>query len=313
MPKKTSDIWWLFSRQTVVISTRESVLNSALLMKNRNFRHLPVITESGKVLGIISVQDIVDSLNLTLRSASSADDVIASLRVPVELIMTHNPIAVEPGDGLREVIKKFSFHNVGAIPVVNVQGAIEGIITLRDFVGLMGTSSSPLGVQVSEIMSTSVATASPGDSLAQAVGAMSERRVRRLPVVSRDGRLQGVLTNKDVIRRIGRIVNGGGGPSGFERPVSEFMTADVITIGADDDARFAANQMTTFGVGGLVALDGQSRMTGLVTERDLVRTLASRRGVDFVLDSMQYELEAEDAISKPRSSQAGSAGPQEAK
>ena len=66
MPEKTSDIWWLFSRQTVAVSTKESVLNAAMLMKNRNFRHLPVIAESGKILGIISVQDIIDSLNLTL-------------------------------------------------------------------------------------------------------------------------------------------------------------------------------------------------------------------------------------------------------
>jgi len=269
-------------------------------MKNRNFRHLPVISESGKILGIISVQDVIDSLNLTLKSSNSAEDVISSLRVPVELIMTHKPVAVEPGDGLREVIKKFSFHNVGALPVVDMLGVVQGIITLRDLVGLMGTSSSPLDVRVSEIMSTDVTTVAPDATLAQAVGLMSERRVRRLPVLTSGGELSGVLTNKDVIRQIARIVNGGGGPSGFERRISEFMTADVITIGAEDDVRVAANQMTTFGVGGLVVYDAPSHMKGLVTERDLIRTLSSQRGIDFLLDSMQYELEADDAMSRVR-------------
>ena len=301
MPEKTSDIWWLFSRQTVSITTKESVLNSALLMKNRGFRHLPVLAESGKILGIISVQDIVDSLNLTLESSTSAEEVISSLQIPVERIMTGQPIAVEPGDGLREVVNKFAFHNVGALPVVNIQGIVEGIITLRDLVSLMGTSSSPMNAQVSEIMSTNVTTVEPDSSLALAVKLMSEKRVRRLPVVSVEHGLHGVLTNKDIMRHIARIMNGGSGPSGFERHVSNSMTADVITIGSEDDLRVAANQMTTFGVGGLVVNDLPSHKIGLVTERDLIRTLFSKRGIDFLMRSMQYELEAEDAMSRVRS------------
>jgi len=298
LPEKTSDIWWLFSRQTVVVSTRESVLNSALLMKNRNFRHLPVIAESGKILGIISVQDIIDSLNLTLQSASSADDVKTSLKMPVEHIMTGQPIAVEPGDGLREVIKKLQFHNVGALPVVNLQGVVEGIVTLRDLVSLMGTSSSPLDVPVSEIMNSNVTTAGPGTSLAQAVRLMSEKRVRRLPVIAHDGQLTGVLTNKDVLRHLARIMNLGGASSGFERSVSEFMTANVITIGSAEDVRVAANQMTAFGVGGLVVNDLPAPRIGLVTERDLILNLSSKRGVDLLMNSLQYELEAADAVSR---------------
>lgn len=79
------------------------------------------------------------------------------------------------------------------------------------------------------------------------------------------------------------------------------MTADVITIGSDEDVRVAANQMTTFGVGGLVVTDLPAHKIGLVTERDLIRTLSSKRGIDFLMGSMQYELEAEDAMSRVRS------------
>jgi CBS domain-containing protein len=79
------------------------------------------------------------------------------------------------------------------------------------------------------------------------------------------------------------------------------MTADVITIGSEEDVRVAANQMTTFGVGGLVVNDLPSHKIGLVTERDLIRTLPSKRGIDFLMSSMQYETEAEDAMSRVRS------------
>lgn len=300
MPEKASDIWWLFSRQTVSVTIKESVLKAAVLMKNRNFRHLPILAESGKLLGIISVQDIVDSLNLTLRESTSADDVRRSLEIPVERIMTGQPVAVEPWDGLKEVINKFSVYNVGALPVVNLTGVVEGIITLRDLVSLMGTSSSPLDVPVSEIMSTNVATVDPSSSLAYAVQLMSERRVRRLPVVSGVSSLQGVLTNKDVLRHTVRLVGVGANPSAFERKVAEMMTADVITIGLEDDVRSAANLMTTFGVGGLVVSGLPQNRIALVTERDIIRSLSSKRGVDFLVGSMQYELEAEDAMASMR-------------
>ena len=301
MPEKTSDIWWLFSRQTVSITTKESVLNAAVLMKNRNFRHLPILAESGKILGILSVQDIIDSLNLTLQASISAEDVKKSLEIPVERIMTGQPVAVEPGDGLREVIKKFSFYNVGALPVVSMTGVVEGIITLRDLVNLMGMSSSPLNAQISEIMSSNVTTVAPSSSLAEAVRLMSERRVRRLPVVGDGEVLLGVLTNKDVLRHTVRILGAGPNPSGFDRRVSESMTADVITISSEDDVRVAANLMTTFGVGGLAVTTVPTGKIALVTERDLIRSLSSKRGVDFLVNSMQYELEAEDAMARIRS------------
>jgi acetoin utilization protein AcuB len=150
-------------------------------------------------------------------------------------------------------------------------------------------------------MSTNVTTVEPDSLLALAVKLMSEKRVRRLPVVSHEHGLHGVLTNKDIMRQIARIMNGGSGPSGFERHISDFMTADVITIGSEEDLRVAANQMTTFGVGGLVVNDLPSHKIGLVTERDLIRTLFSKRGIDFLMRSMQYELEAEDAMSRVRS------------
>lgn len=290
MPEKTSDIWWLFSRQTVSITTQESVLKSALLMKNRNFRHLPVIAESGKILGILSAQDIIDTLDLTIHSSPTAEDVKTALGIPVERVMTGQPIVVEPGDGLREVIKKLCYHNVGALPVVNMLGVVEGIITLRDLVSLIGISSSPLNVEVSEIMNPNVITVSPDSSLAESVSLMSERRVRRLPVLGDGDKVMGMLTNKDVLRHVAKIANGGPGSSGFERHVSEFMATGVINISHEDDVRVAANQMATFGVGGLVVEDLPSRKIGLITERDLIRTLSSKRGVDFLMGSMQVRV-----------------------
>jgi CBS domain-containing protein len=309
LPEKTADLWWLFTRQTVCVTQNESVLNAAILMQNRNFRHLPVITESGRRLaGVLSAQDIIDSVSLALGPKTDSDQVLKSLDIPLHRIMTLHPIVVEKGDGLEEVAKKLITHNIGALPVVDEMGLIQGIITLRDLVGLLGTGSEPLGVKVSEIMTRNITTISPESSVADAVHVMSESRVRRLPIISRNTSIPlGMLTNKDVLRLLIRIYDFAGGKKvrgesdnrDFRTKISEIMARDVIAVEADDDIRIAASRMMIFGIGGLAVQnpDAPGQIQGLVTERDLIKRLSAVRSVGFLVESMKFELEVQKQYS----------------
>ncbi len=299
MPEKTSDLWWLFSRQTVSVTESESVLRAALLMQSRNFRHLPVIREDTKgIVGIISAQDIIDSIALIVSENSTAKEIVDSLSIPVERIMALHCIVVEPGDGLREVAKKLASHNLGALPVVNEIGILQGIITLRDIVSLMGISSDPLGVRVSELMTPSAVCVSPETTISEAVRIMSEMRIRRLPILSsRTNEVLGMLTNKDILRHLSRASERREEEGQFDRRVHEFMTREVISIGKEDDIRVAASRMMIFGVGGLT-VDDYEPSTAVITERDLVRKLAQRKSIDFLLKSIQFELEAESTLKR---------------
>ena len=82
MPDKASDVWWIFTRQTVNVTPAESVLNAASLMWERNFRHLPVLNHQGEILGIISAQDIIDALNLALVSHNTPFKIFDALEYP---------------------------------------------------------------------------------------------------------------------------------------------------------------------------------------------------------------------------------------
>jgi CBS domain-containing protein len=321
MPSKTEDLWWLFTRQTIRVTPRQSVLSASTIMHRRNFRHLPVVDEKGRIMGIISAQDIIDSLNFAFsREEVTTREVIDSLEIPVERIMVYNSICVEPGDGLSEITKKMTFHNLGGMPVVDEQGVVRGIITLRDLVGLMGTSSDEIGVPVSEIMNTNIVTISPEAYLSTAVRLMSENRVRRLPVLPAhgegDGVPKGILSNKDALSHVSKFAprgppDAGGGetwsvPTKFDVPISDFMTRDVITVSKDDDIRVAASKMMIFGIGGLVVDDFAAGRVALVTERDLIRTLSRKKGNSVLMTALQFELEVEKA--KARSSAGYGAG-----
>jgi CBS domain-containing protein len=295
LPERTGDLWWLFSRQTVSVTHEENVLNAAIIMQKRNFRHLPVITEKGKIEGIVSAQDIIDSLALVLGHESTPEKVMESLDIPVGRIMAIHPIVVEKGDGLSEVVKKLISHNVGALPVVDEMGRVQGIITLRDVVGLLGTSSEPLGVKVAEIMTRRITSIEPQSSIAEAVRLMSEIRVRRLPVKSRvNSEMLGMFTNKDVLRVVYKMSAGEESSAPFDSRITDTMTKEIISTSFDDDVRVAASRMMIFGIGGLAVEDFESKLVGLVTERDLVRRISEVRSVDFLVDSMRFELELQN-------------------
>lgn len=269
------------------------MLNAAILMQKRNFRHLPVITDEGRIAGLVSAQDIMDSIALVLDPQISASKVVDSLDIPVHRIMALHPIVIEKGDGLSEVVKKLCSNNIGALPVVDEMGKVQGIITLRDIVSLIGTGSEPIGVRVSEIMTKNVFTIDPEATILDAAIMMSERRVRRLPILSKGGELSGMLSNKDILRQLAKHFFQRKEDSRFNAKISELMTREVITVEEEDDVRTAASRMMIFGIGGLGIQTASSPIAGLVTERDIVRRLVERRSVSFLIQSMKFELEAE--------------------
>lgn len=294
MPERTSDLWWLFTRQTICVTQNETVLNAAILMQKRNFRHLPVIRERAqRLLGVLSAQDVIDSLSLALGAETTSEEVLRSLDIPLYRIMSPHPIVVEKGDGLSEVVKKLVTHNIGALPVLDEMGVIQGIVTLRDLVGLLGTGSEPLGIKVSELTTRKLVTIDPNSSMADAVHLMSQTRVRRLPIVSNQHKFfDGMLTNKDVLRLVSRLSKDSGKETrGFRSKISEDMTREVISVDLEDDVRVAASRMMIFGIGGLAVIDKSGSAIGLITERDLIKRLVKKLSVDFLVQSMKFELE----------------------
>jgi CBS domain-containing protein len=297
LPEKTGDLWWLFTRQTISVTQNESVLNAAILMQKRNFRHLPVIREATQRLaGVLSAQDVIDSLSLAIGPYTNSREIVASLEIPLYRIMSLHPIVVERGDGLAEVVKKLVTHNIGALPVVDEMGLIQGIITLRDLVGLLGTGSEPLGVKVSELTTRQLSTIDPNSSMADAVHLMSQNRIRRLPIiVDPSVPPSGMITNKDILKLL--VLESSTNKiedkqtSGFRTKISEIMSREVISVDADDDIRVAASRMMIFGIGGLAVLNAAGQMVGLITERDLVKKLAEIRSVGFLVQAMRFELE----------------------
>jgi CBS domain-containing protein len=116
---------------------------------------------------------------------------------------------LEKGPAVHSITKNESVHraismmaeqHIGCLIVLDQERKLTGIISERDYcrkVILMGRSSH--GTRVSEIMTSSVTTVSPDQSLREAMALMTDQRIRHIPVVE-DGAVVGLLSVGDVVK-----------------------------------------------------------------------------------------------------------------
>lgn len=112
---------------------------------------------------------------------------------------------IEPGASLREAALLMRDAHVGALVVSERKGGVTrpvGVVTDRDIVVAVVAvpGARPEGIRVADVMAAQPRLAREDDGLAEAVKAMSESGVRRLPVVTADGALFGIVTLDDVLR-----------------------------------------------------------------------------------------------------------------
>lgn len=118
----------------------------------------------------------------------------------VREIMTSDPSTLTPGSTLGEAATLMKQEDCGSLPVLE-GGRLVGIVTDRDIVvRAIADGKDPKSCRVSEIMSADPVTVSPDTSVDEAQRIMSERQVRRLPVVD-DGRLVGIVVIGQIARR----------------------------------------------------------------------------------------------------------------
>lgn len=96
--------------------------------------------------------------------------------------------------------QRLSVERVGALVVSDNGRSLDGIISERDIAyGLAKHGAGLHSVPVRELMTKSVITCTPKDSIVQMMRVMTLRRVRHLPVIDGD-RLAGIITSGDVMK-----------------------------------------------------------------------------------------------------------------
>jgi len=86
------------------------------------------------------------------------------------------------------------------LPVVEGDRGVIGIVTDRDLLIALGTSNrNAADLPVGEVMSKDLSLCAPGDNIRDALKTMAQQRLRRLPVVDKNGALKGILSLGDIV------------------------------------------------------------------------------------------------------------------
>ena len=101
----------------------ESLGDAAKLMWDNDCGVLPIIKDGRKVVGVITDRDICMAIAMRDTNPSC---------VSVEEVMTGQVYAVKPEDDVDEALREMQEHRIRRLPVVNVEGELEGILSMND-------------------------------------------------------------------------------------------------------------------------------------------------------------------------------------
>ncbi len=119
-----------------------------------------------------------------------------------DIMTAHDLWATGDSSDVIEVSRMMAEHNVGAIPVLDEMGRLEGIVTDRDITCRIVALGKSYETPVRDVMSRSVQVVRPDTDIKDVEKLMRERKIRRVPVVDDQNRLKGFISVADLARHI---------------------------------------------------------------------------------------------------------------
>ena len=285
---KEGDIMAIASRDVISIPPSKSIKDTAKVMMEHEFRRLPITDPgSGKILGIVTVMDILDFFGggkkFNIIEKKYQDNFLAAINEPVKEIMTRDIITLSNKASIAETIETMLSNQLGAIPLVDADGKLAGIVTERDIaLSLAGVAGKDT---VQDFMSPKVFTTTPGTPLEGACKIMVRNGLRRIPIVGGEAdisnaakKLLGILTSTDVIRFLNAKelfdnLNSNLATDVLEQTkISDIMAKEPITVEPTMTIGELCEVFADKNIGGVPVVKDDN-VLGIITERDILNAV----------------------------------------
>ena len=250
---KEGEIMAIASKDVISIPPTKSIKDTAKVMMEHEFRRLPIADPgSGKVLGIVTVMDILDFFGggkkFNIIEKKYEDNFLAAINEPIREIMTRDVICLSDKSSIKDTIETMLSNQIGAIPLVDADDKLAGIVTERDIV------------------------------------LMVRNGLRRIPIVGGEAdiskaskKLLGIVTSTDIIRYFNAKelfdnLNSNAASEVLKNIVSNIMAEDPITVSQTERIGDICALFAEKNIGGVpVTKDGE--IIGIITEKDILNAI----------------------------------------
>jgi CBS domain-containing protein len=129
----------------------------------------------------------------------------------VKDIMTKNVITAKRDEGVVEAFEKMLKYKISSLPVVDDENRVIGIVTTTDIGYNLIRDRYTLETTIGDVMTKDVITIREDDNILEAIKKMDingkkEEIINQLPVVDKDNKLVGIISDGDIIRTLSRII-----------------------------------------------------------------------------------------------------------
>jgi CBS domain-containing protein len=233
-PERAADV---MTPNPTTISATASLTQAALVMTEHDHKRLPVVDEAGRLVGMLSRSDLLQTVANTFASSSEVlpGSILTTAKTVGEVMIRDVP-TVTPETPLAETLDRILSTPRRRVIVVDQDRRVVGIVSdgdilrraarpvapglLQRFAIWIGGGARPPELELAlknltaaAVMTSPVLTVNPDTPIINAVELMIERRIKRLPVVDAEGRLVGMVGRAALL---GALL-GPGGEGGQER------------------------------------------------------------------------------------------------
>ncbi len=217
---KVSDV---MSTEPEAVTPDTPVANVVERLVGRDYTALPVVDNSGRVIGVIGDTDLLRSgltgMSVSLHKVIGADLVreqlggLASAGTQVRDVMTSPAVTIGGSAPLAEAASLMHARRLKRLPVVDDAGKLVGVLGRLDVLQSIATGyasrTTPQAVTlpqayrtVAEIMERQVPAVTESVPLADVVGKLLESAVKRVIVLDAAGKPVGIITDTDIVARV---------------------------------------------------------------------------------------------------------------
>lgn len=288
----------LMTRDVVTVAPAAPLAEVVERLAGRLFRALPVVEADGRVVGIITNDDLIarGGLPARLRLLEPAS-LATSARTAAE-VMTRAPVTVREDQPAVEALRLLVARGLKRLPVVDAGGRLVGMLSRVDLLravddGMPAIASDAeqrrvTGRTVAEVMQRDPATVRPETPVPEVIDALLATPVRRVLVTDGTGRLLGIISDADLLAHLEpgerpallAWLTGRGAGERRARALSrlraaEVMNARVITIGPEATIEEAIRRSLDTRRHLLPVVDAAGHVLGLVSRAELLAALAA--------------------------------------